>query len=75
MVEKYPPFSLGRSQFDRSTYSGRFRYFINVINPISLAKTETEIRAAENLLTRSRDEANGGIVQGSTNTGFYETLV
>ena len=63
----YPPFVLGSDLYDRTTFEGRFRHFIKVIDPFSLAKSDEEIKAAEKLLVRSRVEADGGIPKGATN--------
>lgn len=69
MVASFPPFALGENQFDRTTYNGRFWHFVNVINPLTLSKSDTDIRNAEALLSRSKSEADGGIVNGFTNSG------
>jgi hypothetical protein len=60
----YPPFTLGGSIHNKEEFSGRYFHFLGVINPASLIKSEADIRAAEGLLLRSRNEARGGVVKG-----------
>ena len=63
----YPPFTLGGSIHNKEEFSGRYFHFLSVINPASLIKSEADIRAAEGLLLRSRNEARGGVVKGLFN--------
>jgi len=60
----YPAFTLGGSIHNKEEFSGRYFHFLSVINPASLIKSEADIRAAEGLLLRSRNEARGGVVKG-----------
>ena len=64
----FPPFTLGGSLHNKEEFSGRYFHFLNVINPASLIKSEADIRAAEGLLIRSRNEARGGVVKGRKST-------
>jgi hypothetical protein len=68
-LDGFPEFVIGRNIFDRGTFSGRFRHFINVINPMSLSKTEDEIKMASLLLKESKVKFSGGIVDGYSNKG------
>lgn len=73
----YPPFTLGGSIHNKEEFTGRYFHFLSVINPASLIKSEADIRAAEGLLLRSRNEARGGVVKGYTNKELWDaqTLV
>ena len=70
----YPSFTLGGSLHNKEEFSGRYFHFLSVINPASLIKSEADIRAAEGLLLRSRNEARGGVVKGELQSSVTELL-
>jgi hypothetical protein len=48
--DDYPPFQLGRSRFDQSTFSGRLRHFLDVVDPRTLLTREQTLQASVKLL-------------------------
>ena len=54
-----PEFELGKSLFDQSVYSGRFKHFLSIIDPRLLLIGDRELKQAQNLLSDfSRDPAS-----------------
>ncbi|GCB78153.1 hypothetical protein scyTo_0016792 [Scyliorhinus torazame] len=45
-----PAFALGKPRFDQSTFRGRFRHFLDIIDPRTLFVTESHLKAAVQLL-------------------------
>ena len=66
---EYEIFALNKNEFDQATYKGRFQHFLNVLNPLLLIKSENDIREAQVLLQKSKNEASFGIVDGFSNSG------
>uniref|UniRef100_A0AAZ1Y2R8 Sidoreflexin n=1 Tax=Oreochromis aureus TaxID=47969 RepID=A0AAZ1Y2R8_OREAU len=49
-MSEYPPFQYGKSRFDQNTFFGRFRHFLDVIDPSTLFVTEKRLRECVELL-------------------------
>ncbi|XP_078080747.1 sideroflexin-5-like isoform X1 [Mustelus asterias] len=65
----YPPFELGKSRFDQSTFHGRFRHFLDIIDPRTLFVTESNLKAAAQLL---EDYKHGASSTGVTDQQLWE---
>ncbi|XP_051894583.1 sideroflexin-5-like isoform X2 [Pristis pectinata] len=65
----YPPFAPGRARFDQSTFSGRFRHFLDIIDPRTLFVTESRLKAAVQLL---EDFKLGTLPLGISNQQLWE---
>jgi tricarboxylate carrier len=46
----YPPFQIGASRFDQTTFWGRFRHFLDVIDPRTLFTSKNELEKCSSLL-------------------------
>jgi tricarboxylate carrier len=57
-----PPFALAANRYDQATFYGRWRYFIDLINPSSLFYSMDKVRAAKQLL----DNYKAGLVPDGT---------
>ena len=55
----YPPFVLGKPRYDQSTFAGRLKHFLNVVDPRTLLTTERQLREAVRLL-RDFEEGRTG---------------
>uniref|UniRef100_A0A671W3A6 Sideroflexin 5a n=1 Tax=Sparus aurata TaxID=8175 RepID=A0A671W3A6_SPAAU len=51
-MSEYPTFQHGSSRFDQSTFLGRFRHFLDVIDPSTLFVTEKRLQESVELLRR-----------------------
>ncbi|XP_070776137.1 sideroflexin-5a [Enoplosus armatus] len=49
-MSEYPTFQHGKSRFDQSTFFGRFRHFLDVIDPSTLFVTEKRLQECVELL-------------------------
>ncbi|XP_005728733.1 sideroflexin-5a isoform X1 [Pundamilia nyererei] len=49
-MSEYPPFQYGKSRFDQNTFFGRFRHFLDVIDPSTLFVTEKRLWECVELL-------------------------
>ncbi|KAL5470683.1 hypothetical protein EMCRGX_G028688 [Ephydatia muelleri] len=56
---RYPPFALGKSKYDQSTFVGRLKHFLDVVDPRTLLTTERQLREAVRLL-RDFEEGRTG---------------
>ncbi|KAM3594120.1 uncharacterized protein V6R79_002622 [Siganus canaliculatus] len=65
----YPAFQLGSSRFDQNTFSGRFRHFLDVIDPSTLFVTERRLQESEELLERFR---RGTLPPGVTDAQLWK---
>ncbi|CAH1785075.1 unnamed protein product [Owenia fusiformis] len=65
----YPPFEIGKSRFDQSTFYGRWRHFLDVIDPRTLLVGEERLNASLNLL---EDFKQGNVLPGVTNRQLWE---
>ncbi|XP_030575088.1 sideroflexin-5a isoform X2 [Archocentrus centrarchus] len=49
-MSEYPAFQYGKSRFDQNTFFGRFRHFLDVIDPSTLLVTEKRLQECVELL-------------------------
>jgi tricarboxylate carrier len=66
--QAYPPFQLNKSRFDQSTFSGRLRHFLDVIDPRTLFTSSKELEGAITLLD---DYRNGRLPTGVTDERLW----
>lgn len=66
---EYPPFVLGRARYDQSTFHGRFRHFLDIIDPRTLFVTEHRLKAAVQLL---EDFKYDSLPSGVSNQQLWE---
>ncbi|XP_077157478.1 sideroflexin-5 isoform X5 [Paroedura picta] len=59
-----PPFQLGKPRFQQTTFYGRFRHFLDIIDPRTLFVTERRLKEAVQLL---EDFKHGTLPPGVTN--------
>ncbi|XP_077815486.1 sideroflexin-5 isoform X24 [Macaca mulatta] len=59
-----PPFQLGKPRFQQTSFYGRFRHFLDIIDPRTLFVTERRLREAVQLL---EDYKHGTLRPGVTN--------
>ncbi|SPQ97473.1 Sidoreflexin [Plasmodiophora brassicae] len=64
-----PAFSLERPRYDQSTYMGRVRKFIDIINPRTLFTSDAELAHAAGLIAQFRDL--GGAPPGVSNEQMW----
>jgi hypothetical protein len=57
--DKYPPFQLGKPRFDQSTFSGRLRHFLDVVDPRTLFTREEALQASVQLLDQYKQGSLG----------------
>ncbi|KAK6493680.1 sideroflexin-5-like isoform X1 [Huso huso] len=46
----YPPFKLGKARYDQTTFSGRLRHYMDIIDPRMLFVTESRLKESRKLL-------------------------
>uniref|UniRef100_A0AAV2JFR7 Sidoreflexin n=1 Tax=Knipowitschia caucasica TaxID=637954 RepID=A0AAV2JFR7_KNICA len=63
-MSDYPLFQLGKPRFDQNTFFGRFRHFLDVIDPSTLFVSERRLRDSVELLHRFKE---GTLPPGVTN--------
>ncbi|KAM5192348.1 LOW QUALITY PROTEIN: sideroflexin-5 [Mantella aurantiaca] len=63
-----PPFVLGRPHFEQGTFYGRFRHFLDIIDPRTLFVTESRLKEAVQLL---EDYKHGTLPPGVSNTELW----
>ncbi|KAG7235804.1 hypothetical protein INR49_002191 [Caranx melampygus] len=68
-MSDYPTFQLGQSRFDQNTFFGRFRHFLDVIDPSTLFVTERRLQESEELLERFRQ---GTLPPGVTDAQLWQ---
>ncbi|KAJ6658579.1 hypothetical protein lerEdw1_019967 [Lerista edwardsae] len=64
----YPPFQLGKSRFEQTSFYGRFRHFLDIIDPRTLFVTESHLKEAVQLL---EDYKHGTLPPGVTNKELW----
>ncbi|KAJ1213059.1 hypothetical protein NDU88_000698 [Pleurodeles waltl] len=64
----YSPFRLGKPRFDQSSFYGRFRHFLDIIDPRTLFVTESRLKEAVQLLD---DYKHGTLPPGVTNEQLW----
>ncbi|XP_062856080.1 sideroflexin-5b isoform X2 [Trichomycterus rosablanca] len=65
----YPAFRLGQSRYDQSYFLGRFRHFIDIIDPRTLFVSETHLKECIALLN---DCKRGTLPPGTTDQQLWE---
>ncbi|XP_070541584.1 sideroflexin-5-like [Ptychodera flava] len=65
----YPPFRLGKSRFDQSTFAGRYRHFLDVVDPSTLFTSDAKLQASIQLLD---DYKNGTLSPDTTNKQLWQ---
>uniref|UniRef100_A0AAA9S8S8 Sideroflexin 5 n=1 Tax=Bos taurus TaxID=9913 RepID=A0AAA9S8S8_BOVIN len=63
-----PPFQLGKPRFQQTSFFGRFRHFLDIIDPRTLFVTERRLREAVQLL---EDYKHGTLHPGVTNEQLW----
>ncbi|OXB63016.1 hypothetical protein ASZ78_003111 [Callipepla squamata] len=64
----YPPFQLGKPRFEQTSFYGRFRHFLDIIDPRTLFVTESRLKEAVQLL---EDYKHGTLPPGVTNKELW----
>ncbi|XP_077157475.1 sideroflexin-5 isoform X3 [Paroedura picta] len=64
-----PPFQLGKPRFQQTTFYGRFRHFLDIIDPRTLFVTERRLKEAVQLL---EDFKHGTLPPGVTNQELWK---
>ncbi|XP_020777312.1 sideroflexin-5a isoform X2 [Boleophthalmus pectinirostris] len=68
-MSEYPVFQLGKPRFDQSTFFGRFRHFLDVIDPSTLFVSEKRLKESIDLLQRFKE---GTLPPGVTNEKLWK---
>ncbi|XP_056408647.1 sideroflexin-5 [Hyla sarda] len=68
MAADDPPFLLGRPRFVQNTFYGRFRHFLDIIDPRTLFVTESRLKEAVQLL---EDYKHGTLPPGVSNADLW----
>ncbi|XP_074051738.1 sideroflexin-5 isoform X2 [Macrotis lagotis] len=63
-----PPFQLGKPRFQQTSFYGRFRHFLDIIDPRTLFVTESRLKEAVQLL---EDYKHGTLPPGVTNEQLW----
>ncbi|XP_025056468.1 sideroflexin-5 isoform X4 [Alligator sinensis] len=63
-LSDYPPFQLGKPRFEQTSFYGRFRHFLDIIDPRTLFVSESRLKEAVQLL---EDYKHGTLPPGVTN--------
>lgn len=58
-LSEYPRFKLNESRFDQTTFWGRFRHFLDVIDPRTLLVTDIKLQEAVSLLDNYKNGSLG----------------
>uniref|UniRef100_A0A3B5AFJ8 Sidoreflexin n=1 Tax=Stegastes partitus TaxID=144197 RepID=A0A3B5AFJ8_9TELE len=69
-MSEYPTFQSGTSRFDQKTFFGRFRHFLDVIDPSTLFVTEKRLQESVELLDRFKQ---GTLPPGVTDAQVKQT--
>uniref|UniRef100_A0A3B3YR18 Sidoreflexin n=1 Tax=Poecilia mexicana TaxID=48701 RepID=A0A3B3YR18_9TELE len=68
-MSDYPPFQYGKSRFNQDTFRGRFRHFLDVIDPSTLFVSEKRLQECIKLLDSFRQ---GTLPPGVTDAVLWE---
>ncbi|CAK6965710.1 sideroflexin-5a [Scomber scombrus] len=68
-MSEYPTFQYGKSRFDQNTFFGRFRHFLDVIDPSTLFVTEKRLQECVELLDRFKQ---GTLPPGVTHAQLWK---
>ncbi|XP_034015868.1 sideroflexin-5a isoform X2 [Thalassophryne amazonica] len=66
---EYPTFQYGKSRFDQNTFFGRFRHFLDVIDPSTLFVTEKRLQECIDMLDHFRQ---GTLPPGVTDAQLWQ---
>ncbi|GFR82787.1 sideroflexin [Elysia marginata] len=69
MEAQYPPFQLNKPRFDQSSFNGRLRHFLDVIDPRTLLTTSQQLENAIGLLDKYK---SGNVPGGTTYKQLWE---
>nr|XP_021382474.1 sideroflexin-5 isoform X2 [Lonchura striata domestica] len=64
----YPPFQLGKPRFEQTSFYGRFRHFLDIIDPRTLFVSKSRLKEAVQLL---EDYKHGTLPPGVTNKELW----
>uniref|UniRef100_A0A3Q3B0G6 Sideroflexin 5a n=1 Tax=Kryptolebias marmoratus TaxID=37003 RepID=A0A3Q3B0G6_KRYMA len=67
-MSEYPPFQFGKSRFNQDTFSGRFRHFLDVIDPSTLFVSEKRLQDSIALLEHFKQ---GTLSSGVTDLNIF----
>ncbi|XP_062837999.1 sideroflexin-5 isoform X2 [Anolis carolinensis] len=67
-AEEGPPFQLGKPRFEQTSFYGRFRHFLDIIDPRTLFVTKSRLKEAVQLL---EDYKHGTLAPGVTNKDLW----
>ncbi|KAK1175147.1 sideroflexin-5-like [Acipenser oxyrinchus oxyrinchus] len=65
----YPPFQLGKALYDQTTFSGRLRHYMDIIDPRMLFVTESRLKESQKLLD---DFKHGSLPPGVSEKQLWE---
>ncbi|XP_041096972.1 sideroflexin-5-like isoform X3 [Polyodon spathula] len=65
----YPPFKLGKARYDQTTFSGRLRHYMDIIDPRTLFVTESRLKESRKLLD---DFKHGRLPPGVSDKQLWE---
>ncbi|KAM4543303.1 sideroflexin-5a isoform 1-T1 [Odontesthes bonariensis] len=68
-MSEYPTFQYGKSRFNQDTFFGRFRHFLDVIDPRTLFVTERRLKECVGLLDRFKQ---GALPPGVTDAQLWK---
>lgn len=68
-MSDFPVFQLGKPRFDQNTFFGRFRHFLDVIDPSTLFVSEKRLQDSIDLLKRFKE---GTLPPGVTNEQLWK---
>ncbi|XP_017288928.1 sideroflexin-5a [Kryptolebias marmoratus] len=68
-MSEYPPFQFGKSRFNQDTFSGRFRHFLDVIDPSTLFVSEKRLQDSIALLEHFKQ---GTLSSGVTDAQLWQ---
>eukprot|EP00475_Leptophrys_vorax_P035639 TRINITY_DN5897_c0_g1_i1.p1 TRINITY_DN5897_c0_g1~~TRINITY_DN5897_c0_g1_i1.p1 ORF type:complete len:323 (-),score=90.04 TRINITY_DN5897_c0_g1_i1:21-989(-) len=66
------PFDPDSSEYDLSTYGGRFMHFLDVINPLTLFASDESLSKAENILNSFDKQTGKSTLPGVTDRDLWE---
>lgn len=68
-MSAYPAFQFGKPRFDQNTFFGRFRHFLDVIDPRTLFVTEKQLQECVELLDHFKQ---GTLPSGVTDAQLWQ---
>ncbi|XP_072026772.1 sideroflexin-5-like [Amphiura filiformis] len=67
-MASYPPFQLNKPRFDQGTFLGRYKHFLDIIDPRTLFTSKQQLEDAIKLLD---DYKNGTVPEGTTDEELW----